>query len=853
MYSPNRAEQLYLKVLRYGLFLCAFTPLILYSQFLSIFHFPKVIVFRSIVEIMLIFYVLLIIGNKKYRPDWKNSLLIAVTVFTGLYILTSITGVNPYRSFWGTLERMGGVFTFIHYWVFFVILISVFNNNANDANRNANDANRNANYANNSCAANKNWMKLLKFCVIAGFLSILYAYGQLFDLGEFFVGWQHGRIFGTQGNAALFAGYLIFILFLAAYLLFTEAYREKHRNIQKVFYGLVIALGVPALFLTAVRGSILSFIGALFLLAIFIIFFHRDTQTISQHKAGDTQEHTDNQRKSAYSSEARQNPRVSAIKIIALALLVLLLTLISVLWLCRNQSWVQENRYLKRITDISLETKTVQTRLATWKSAWQGWQERFWLGWGPENFNVLFAKHFDPMHYEGFGSEVVWDRAHNTFLDIGTTMGIVGLLSYLSIFIVLFFYLYKLIFNRSRRTQIATQNNADDSTRRRFSYAVLGAMFIAYIGHNISFFDTFNSYLMFFITIGYISFLSRKTRIVTQNDAEESSVDPRNYPREAEKFASIDKRRKAVAIILTPIVLLAIWKTAIIPAKANYAATRGIVYGRSSKYFPVAFDYFRKSLAYHPIQGEYRIRHELARVVFRVFSYTSTPEKFGVEREDLYFARNEVYKNIETDPLDPIPYLYAARVNEFISRVEQKEDVNKAKEMLDEAERLLNKAKELNSKNPYTYFELGQLQIFKGNLEEAIKYFDEGIKIRPEVKLGYWYKGVTLIDLGRIEEGEAMIKEAEKRGYKKNLSDINRLIERYIDLKDYPKLIELYKEAIKLQPNNAQFYARLATAYKENGEIEKAIETAKKVGELDPKLKAEAEAWINMLKSQLKQ
>jgi len=876
MYSPNKTEQLYLKVLRYGLFLCAFTPLILYSQFLSIFHFPKVIVFRSIVEIMLIFYVLLIIGNKKYRPDWKNPLLIAVTIFTGLYILTSITGVNPYRSFWGTLERMGGVFTFIHYWVFFVILTSVFNNNANDANRNANDANRNANYANNSCAANKNWMKLLKFCVIAGFLSILYAYGQLFDLGEFFVGWQHGRIFGTQGNAALFAGYLIFILFLAAYLLFTEAHREKHRNTQKVFYGLVIALGIPVLFLTAVRGSILSFIGALFLLAIFIIFFHRDTQTISQYKAGDTQKHTDNQRKSAYSSEARQNPRVSsAIKIIALALLVLLLALISVFWLCRNQSWVQENRYLKRITDISLETKTVQTRLATWKSAWQGWQERFWLGWGPENFNVLFAKYFDPMHYEGFGSEVVWDRAHNTFLDIGTTMGIVGLLSYLSIFIVLFFYLYKLIFNRSRRTQIATQNNADDSTRRRFSYAVLGAMFIAYIGHNISFFDTFNSYLMFFIILGYISYRYRShyTPKITPLDAttgvkgrskgdlkapiEEDRIEKISVNSQQEnywrKLASISQKRRTVAIILTPIVLLAIWKTAIIPAKANYAATRGIIYGRSSKYFPVAFDYFRKSLAYHPIQGEYRIRHELARVVFRVFSYTSTPEKFGVEREDLYFARNEVYKNIETDPLDPIPYLYAARVNEFISRVEQKEDVNKAKEMLDEAERLLNKAKELNSKNPYTYFELGQLQIFKGNLEEAIKYFDEGIKIRPEVKLGYWYKGVTLIDLGRIEEGEAMIKEAEKRGYKKNLSDINKLIERYIDLKDYPKLIGLYKEAIELQPNNAQFYARLATAYKENGEIEKAIETAKKVGELDPKLKAEAEAWINMLKSQLKQ
>jgi len=349
---------------------------------LSIFHFPKVIVFRSIVEIMLIFYVLLIIGNKKYRPDWKNPLLIAVTIFTALYILTSITGVNLYRSFWGTLERMGGVFSFVHYWIFFVILTSVFNNNnANDANRNANDANRNANYA--------NWLKLLKLCVVAGFLSIL-----------------------TAGNAALFAGYLIFILFLALYLLINNAKNaNKDANYTNLFYIVVLVLGVPTLFLTAVRGSILSFIGALLLLAFFSLFVSKKRK----------------------------------IKFTALALLVLILALISVFWLCRNQSWVQENPYLRRITDISLETTTVQTRLWGWQAALKGWQERFILGWGPENFNLLFAKHFNPKYYQGFGSEFVWDRAHNVILNTGATMGIIGLLSYLGIFGVILVYFIGLL------------------------------------------------------------------------------------------------------------------------------------------------------------------------------------------------------------------------------------------------------------------------------------------------------------------------------------------------------------------------------------------------------------------------
>jgi hypothetical protein len=584
-----------------------------------------------------------------------------------------------------------------------------------------------------------------------------------------------------MGNAALFAGYLIFILFLAIYFLSRRDTSKRGR----IFYGLVLTLGVPALFLTAVRGSIISFLIGIFLLGIFNLINSK-------------------------------NPKIKQATIIFIGLLIII---ISIFWFNRNQSWIQESEYLKRITDISLETRTVQTRLATWQSAWQGWQERFVWGWGPENFNLLFAKHFDPMHYQGFGSEVVWDRAHNTFLNTGATMGIVGLLSYLSIFVVLIYY-----FIRAFRKKIV----------KKLTLGIFSAMLVAYIGHNMFIFDSFNSYLMFFIILGYLGFLFK----ITKKESEAEEI----------REIGSTKPRTAILIILVLIMIFTIYKTAIIPAKANYAATRAIVYGRSEKHFPVAFDYFRKSLGYNAIQTKYEVRHHVAQMVFRIFSKGDDIQRFGVGKEDIAFALDEVYKNIKTDPLDPISYLYAARLNEFLSRLNQE----KIEERLNEVENLLKRAKSLNEKNPYIYFELGQVRIFQNRLEEAIEFFNQGISIRPEVEAGYWYIGVTYLDMGEVEKGEEFIKKAEERGYNKNASDIQRLLRTYVLSKDYPAIIELYLEGIKLEPKNAQLYASLATAYKENGEIDKAIEAARRVGELDPELKPEADAFIHMLETMYK-
>ncbi len=53
-------EQVLARIARYGIYATAFVALIIFSQFLSPFHFGKVVVFRSLVELLVPFYLLLV-------------------------------------------------------------------------------------------------------------------------------------------------------------------------------------------------------------------------------------------------------------------------------------------------------------------------------------------------------------------------------------------------------------------------------------------------------------------------------------------------------------------------------------------------------------------------------------------------------------------------------------------------------------------------------------------------------------------------------------------------------------------------------------------------------------------------
>ena len=78
---------------------------------------------------------------------------------------------------------------------------------------------------------------------------------------------------------------------------------------------------------------------------------------------------------------------------------------------------------------LAFSKRTVQTRLAAWDAATQGFLERPVFGWGPENYVVVLGRHGSEM-----GAEMrIHDNAHGRLAEELATKGSVGVVSHLAI------------------------------------------------------------------------------------------------------------------------------------------------------------------------------------------------------------------------------------------------------------------------------------------------------------------------------------------------------------------------------------------------------------------------------------
>ena len=561
MHKQSVKESGLVKFLRFGLYLSAFVPLIIFKDFISPFHFGKVVVFRSLVEILGAAYLILILKDRSYLPR-RDKIFWAFFLFVLVFSLTTLTSVSQYSSFWGSLERMGGLWTFWHYFLFFIILTSIF-------------------------TRKEHWQRLFDLTIFAGALSAFYGFGQKTDI-DFFIGsGGRERIFGTIGNAALFAGYELFTVFLSLMMYFNP----RNSQGRKMLYLFAFAISSIAVLMTAVRGSVLGYAVGL---TVFAFLWMR----YKKSRAG----------------------RLAFNTLIGLAVLFVVFSS-----LFNDSSIVKNSKYLSRITSLSLTSVTVQTRVWAWQAGFKGWSESpktIFLGWGPENFNIPFSKNFNPNFFVGSGAETLFDRAHNMFIEVLVTMGIIGLLAYTNIFVSLFVSLRKLLKNND--------------------LVVYGAGFIAviiaYIIHNSFIFDTSANFIVFFTIMGFASYMS---------SGQKEAVQPAGPIRTNRTLINI------TAIILTVFVSVLIYKTNILPAKANYATTRALVRGWRSD-FNGALAKYKEALSYD-VPGKYEYRHRFAQYLVGGGG-PSVKEK--VVREAYEYAITEIDKNIKENPIDYLPHLY---------------------------------------------------------------------------------------------------------------------------------------------------------------------------------------------------
>ncbi|MBI4160581.1 MAG: O-antigen ligase family protein [Candidatus Yanofskybacteria bacterium] len=752
------------KILRAGVYIVAFVPLVIFSQFISPFHFGKVLVFRSIIEVMAVFYFILIVRDRRWLPP-RNILLIIFALFTLVFGLSSVISVNPYLSFWGSLERMGGWWSFAHYLVYFVILTGVFK-------------------------TREDWLKLAKLTIFVAVLSAFYGFGQKTNI-KFFIGsGNRERIFGTIGNPALFAGYQIVNLFLALAFALSSWVPSK----QKGYLYFAALISTVAVLMTAVRGSILGTAVGFFLFGLLyaILMKHR-----------------------------------MAKKFLSLLLLLFAVFILFSLTM-KNTSLVRNSGYLRRMTDFSFTTRTVQTRFWAWEAGLKGWNDNaktIIFGWGPENFNVPFSKNFNPKFFEGPGSETLFDRAHNMFIEILVTMGILGFTMYVAIFVVS----YHLLWKRMKEGRLEKPIGIG-----------LISLITAYIIHNSFIFDTSANLIVFFSVLGFIMWLVSRPSLEQSNSVGRQPAGNFHSQKPSVPDRGFKMAHQTLLIFLLIGAVYLIYKTNILQSKANYATTRALV--RSWAGDPNgAVTKFKEALSYN-VPGKYEYRHRYAQWVLE---YTNGKKLGDAEKAALEFAIQEVQKNADENKEDYLPYLYISRLHIVLGKEDKDSPHN------DLAIENTLKALEISPTFVRTYYEIAQAYLNKGDFANAIKYFEEVAKLNPEVGLSFWYLGATYFEAGNAEEGFNNIEKARELGYKLSESDLLRLISLYVKLNDFKKIVSLYEDLIKLKPNNAQHRASLAAAYAKTGEIDKAVEQARAAASIDESFEDEARAFVRSLGREL--
>ena len=480
--------------------------------------------------------------------------------------------------------------------------------------------------------------------------------------------------------------------------------------------------------------------------------------------------------------------------------LVLLLFLSAVgIWVFRDTSWVRAIPGVGRIASISLNDITTQNRLMSWHSGIKGWKDRPILGYGYENFNIAFNKYFNPKMYRDPGSRVWFDRAHNVLIDQLVYGGIFGILSYISIFGIVIWFLLKRIKNKKEE------------------YIILLSLLVGYLFQNLFVFDCLASYISICFVLAFIN-----------NQMKEP------------KEESVSKKEKSpstfIVIILILLLLFSLHFFNIRLAWNNHFCAKALAYASFDNYRK-SIEEFEKALSC-PCNQSFEIRQHLANTVMSgIRSNKLTKEE---KRSACDYAISEMKKNIEFAENDCFYYLYLMSLYNSCSIF----DRERLELTLETGERALK----LCPTRVQFYFQMGQAAINLGRNKQGIDYFKKAVELNPKVIESHWNLASAYIVTHNEDLAQKEFDKMKKLGFKYNtVKNLERLIRPYYIIKNYKKLEEIYLKLIELKPNNAKYYAELAAVYKNLGQIEKAKQMVKKAIELDPSYKEEAEIFLQML------
>ncbi len=450
-------------------------------------------------------------------------------------------------------------------------------------------------------------------------------------------------------------------------------------------------------------------------------------------------------------------------RLAALALAVLLL-LVGGLYLARDSAFVQGSHVLRRVASISLSDGS--TRFAIWQMAFRGTLERPLTGWGQEGFNYIFNKYYDPSLY---AQEPWFDRAHNAFIDWLTAGGLPAFLLYLSLFGSALVLLWK------------------SSELSRAERIMLTSALAAYAVHNLFVFDNLYSYVYFFALLALVD--SQVARPIER------------FERAPELGAAAGM---AYALPVSAALALAlVWS---VNGTGMQAATKLIVAMSGS---PAGIDgniAAFEELTARPSFAAQEIREQLVSFAAAV---TQSSQATGEQKQQaVALAIREMQKQVAAYPLDARGHLqlsYAYRA--------AGDGANTMKE--------IQAALALSPQKESFWIEAGALAWDLGDAQAARKYFDTAYALGPQFPGLAVYAAAGAIAVGDQKVADAILRDA----FGTATVDSDILAFAYYRVKDWPRLIALWKLRAEKPGAPVDAWFSLAAAYYTAGRKAEAVST----------------------------
>ena len=727
-------------ILFYLIIAALFTPFLINIYTYFPFIISKATAFRLIVELMLVVWAFWLIKKKESRL-YLSPLAKAVLIFGVIMLISALFGADFYYSFFSGNERMEGLLGLSHFFLFFLIIATTFN-----------------------------YLEIERILKIQIGVGVLYSFVAILaysGIGKITSQLTSGRLAGYTGNPSYFAVYLLFNAFLALYFYFRQYVFDK-----KLFnWWLIVFLGQSFLiFATLTRGSMMGYLISVVLIFLGIVF-------------------------SKIGSEEKIDFLIP-MKKIAIVSLVSILVLSVFTFSAKNIEFVKNNRILSRFTSISLTDPTAISRIASANTAFQSWKEKPLFGWGIENYEAAYSKHFDKRVLEFLPGDFYFDRAHNKPMEVLATTGIFGFLSYLSIFGIALYFLNRL---RKKKEWFLP------------SLALAGGL-TGYFIQNIFIFDFHESYLMFFLSLAFIS------SIISENFSAsvlEKSIN-NNFP----KDYALKMGKALFVIVISCAVIFSTSQWIIKPyiVSKNIQTTALLIKKGEGN---TAYNLLRKTLLLNTFFQE-----DIIMPVKRFLKANVNNIESAEKEKIVNLLLEESYKITEKHPLRYRLLLVQADL-EMMSEGWDKQALAKA-------EMTAKKVIELAPNFPNSHLLMSKILFLGNRAEQAMEASEKVIALNPNLPEPHFILALGYKELGNKEKQLEELTKAIKLGIRfTDKESVLGAVNIFLEKKRYDIMEILYKQAIQLDPQDATLYASLATTYAKLHNKEKAIEYAKKAVEID--------------------